>query len=57
VHPGGTPAPTASNLNFTAGRTVANAVIVPVAADGTILLEASAPVHAIVDVLGWFPAT
>ena len=57
VHPGDTPPPTASNLNFTAGRTVANAVIVPVAADGTILLEASTPVHAIVDVLGWFPTT
>ncbi|MFD7257845.1 PKD domain-containing protein [Streptomyces sp. NPDC059874] len=36
VLPGGGAIPNASNLNFTAGQTIANSVIVPVSADGTI---------------------
>jgi len=38
TYPGGTTAPNASNLNFTAGATVANLVVVPVGADGTVSL-------------------
>ncbi|MGW6984851.1 PKD domain-containing protein [Streptomyces sp. NPDC054932] len=50
------PVPTASNLNFVAGQTVANAVIVPVAADGTIKVFNGAylPAHVVVDVVGYY---
>ena len=47
--------PTASNLNFVAGRTVANAVLVGVGADGRIrLFNSSGTTHVVVDVAGWF---
>ncbi len=36
VYPDGETRPTASNLNFTAGETIANLVIVPVGADGEV---------------------
>ncbi len=36
VWPDGTPRPTASNLNFSAGQTIANQVVVPVGADGKV---------------------
>ncbi|MFI1652339.1 PKD domain-containing protein [Streptomyces avidinii] len=50
------PVPTASNLNFLAGQTVANAVIVPVAPDGTIKIFNGAylPAHVVVDVVGYY---
>jgi len=35
AYPDGTTAPTASNLNYGAGQTIANAAIVPVGKDGT----------------------
>ena len=57
VWPKGVAQPTASNLNFVTGQTVANMVIVPVGADGRF--RCSTPIghaHTIVDVLGWFPA-
>ena len=48
--------PWASNLNFSAGQTVANAVITKVGADGTIsIFNNSGAVHVVVDVVGWFP--
>ena len=57
--PSGPPAqarPTASNLNFVAGQTVPNMVIVPVGANGQIsLYNNTGTVDVIVDVLGWFP--
>ncbi|MFB8397115.1 PKD domain-containing protein [Streptomyces yangpuensis] len=48
--------PTASNLNFVPGQTVANAVIVPVASDGTIKIfnGAWSPTHVVVDVVGYY---
>ncbi len=48
--------PTASNLNFVPGQTVANAVIVPVAADGTIKVFNGSwmPAHVVVDVVGYY---
>ncbi len=56
VWPTGAPRPLASNLNFTAGQTVANAVITKVGADGTIsIFNNSGAVHVVVDVVGWFP--
>ncbi|MGE4086392.1 MAG: hypothetical protein AB7H93_25690 [Vicinamibacterales bacterium] len=50
-------APFVSNVNYTAGSTIANAAIVPVAGLGgtpTITLLASAPTHLVVDVAGYF---
>lgn len=55
VHPGGTAAPTASNLNYAAGQTVPNQVLVKLAADGTIALTptGSGTVQLIADVAGY----
>jgi hypothetical protein len=55
VYPGGQPLPSASNLNFLAGETRANRVIVPVGADGTItIFNRAGTAHVIVDVNGWY---
>ncbi len=57
VWPTGAPRPLASNLNFSAGQTVANAVITKVGANGSIsIFDNSGATHVVVDVLGWFPA-
>ena len=48
----GTPLPLASNLNFAAGQIVANAAVVPVAADGSLCLHANTPTDLVVDVAG-----
>ncbi len=48
----GSAAPLASNLNFAAGQIVANAAVVPVAADGSLCLHANTPTDLIVDVAG-----
>jgi len=55
VYPCGTPN-TVSNLNFLTGVTVANAVITPVSATGTVCFAASADTDVVVDVNGWFYA-
>lgn len=58
VYPDGQSRPIASNLDFNAGQTVANTVMVPVGADGKIDLyygaAASASVALIADVAGYF---
>ncbi|WP_404958248.1 PKD domain-containing protein [Streptomyces sp. 147326] len=56
VFPGGGATPTASNLNFTPGQTIANSVIVPVGADGRISVfnGAWAGTDVIVDVVGYY---
>ncbi|MFD6972526.1 hypothetical protein [Streptomyces sp. NPDC059949] len=56
VFPGGAAIPTASNLNFTAGQTIANSVIVPVGTDGKISVfnGAWAGTDVIVDVVGFY---
>jgi hypothetical protein len=57
VYPTGASPPTASNLNFDAGQTIANMVIVKVGTGGKITLYNNAgftPV--LVDVVGWFPS-
>ena len=55
VYPKGSPMPSTSNLNVTAGRTVANAVVATVGADGQVLLRnASGSLHLVVDLAGWF---
>ena len=55
VYPCGTPRPTASNLNFTTGQTVPNAVVAKVGSGGSVCLFTSAPTHLIADVNGYFP--
>ena len=48
--PCGTPRPDASNLNYLAGQTVANAVTVAVGATGAVCFYSTATTHLIVDV-------
>lgn len=57
VWPSGVARPLASNLNFTAGLTVPNLVIVPVGRDGMVQIYngSGGATHIIADVLGYFP--
>ncbi|AUG79488.1 hypothetical protein CFP65_4766 [Kitasatospora sp. MMS16-BH015] len=53
--PSGSPRPTVSSLNFTAGQTVANAAVVPVGPDGTITLyNHSGTTQLIADLNGYY---
>ncbi|MEU7724481.1 hypothetical protein AB0B78_04395 [Streptomyces sp. NPDC040724] len=56
VHPAGQAAPATSNVNFTAGQTVANSVIVPVGKNGEISVRngAWAPSDVIVELVGTY---
>ncbi|MFE4257627.1 hypothetical protein [Streptomyces sp. NPDC056883] len=58
VFPGGGQAPSTSSVNFTAGQTVANAVIVPVGPDGRISIRHASFGYSgvIVDVTGYYGA-
>jgi hypothetical protein len=56
VYPCDQPRPLASNVNFTTGATVANAVIAKLAANGTTCLYSSTTVHIVVDTNGYMPA-
>ncbi len=57
VWPCGTDRPLASNLNFSAGQTVPNAVIVKVGSGATVCLyNEGASVNLIADVIGYVPA-
>ena len=46
--------PWVSSVNFGVGESVANAVVVPPGVGGRVCFDASAPVHVIADVNGWF---
>lgn len=52
VYPCGQPRPLASNLNFTRGATVPNAVLSGVGPDGSVCIVSSADAHVVVDVMG-----
>jgi outer membrane protein assembly factor BamB len=53
--PGGEVRPVASNLNFVAGQTVPNLVVVKVGATGQVdLFNNRGTTHVVVDVAGWF---
>ena len=54
VFPCGATPPTASNVNYTRGQTVPNAVIAAPDAGGAVCLFSKAATHLIVDVSGWF---
>jgi hypothetical protein len=55
VYPGGTAKPTASNLNFLAGQTIANLVMVPLGTGGKLTFyNALGNVHVIADLVGYY---
>ncbi len=54
MYPCGT-RPDASNLNFVAGQTIANAVIAPVSATGRICFYVYGTANLLADVSGYFP--
>jgi hypothetical protein len=58
VYPAGIPHPLVSNVNFDAGQTVPNLVIVPVGTDGSIALSnnSTGAIQVIVDVAGFYRA-
>ncbi len=56
VYPCGEAVPNASNLNFGAGQTTANAVTAKLGTNGKVCIYTSAPTHLIVDINGYHPA-
>jgi YD repeat-containing protein len=57
VYPDGTARSTASNLDFTAGQTLANLVVVPVGADGKVdFYNLGGTVQIIADLFGYYAA-
>ncbi|SCG52448.1 hypothetical protein GA0070609_2664 [Micromonospora echinaurantiaca] len=54
VYPTGAARPTASNLNYRAGQTVANQVVVGLGTGGSVRLFTSARTHLLADVTGYF---
>lgn len=57
VYPCGSERPWASNVNFIAGQTVANAASVSIGTGGKVCIYTSASVHVVVDVNGAFSAS
>jgi hypothetical protein len=56
VYPQGGQRPNASNLNYAAGQTTTNRVIMPLSASGKITVWSSEPTDVIVDVSGYYSA-
>ncbi|MBV8982271.1 MAG: S8 family serine peptidase, partial [Acidimicrobiia bacterium] len=57
LYPTGASRPNASNLNFTAGETIPNLVVVPVGPDGKVdVYNLVGSTHVIFDVVGWYPS-
>jgi len=54
VWPCGSARPTASNINFTPGKRIANGVVAPIGDDGSVCIYTHASTHVVVDVAGWF---
>jgi hypothetical protein len=58
VYPNGQPTPLASNLNFVAGKTIANLVTAKIGADGSVnIYNFAGQTNVLFDVVGWFPDT
>ena len=56
VWPTGAARPTSSNVNFVAGQTIPNMVVVPLGTDGHLsIFNYAGTTDVVVDVLGWFP--
>ena len=56
VYPAGAGRPNASNLNYTGGQTVPNAVLAKLGGAGQVDIFTLSPAHLIVDVNGYVPA-
>ncbi|MGQ0832806.1 MAG: S8 family serine peptidase [Microthrixaceae bacterium] len=57
AYPTGSATPLASSINFTAGQTVANLVIVPVGSSGRVRIRnCCGSTHVVIDVTGWYEA-
>ena len=56
VFPCGQALPTASNVNYTSGATIANLVIAKIGANGRVCVYTSAATNLIADLTGYFPA-
>ncbi len=56
VFPCGTGIPNSSNLNFTAGATIPNAVVAKIGAGGKVCIYSNVDTHLIVDINGYYPA-
>ncbi|MDG4827857.1 hypothetical protein O7627_00905 [Solwaraspora sp. WMMD1047] len=55
LYPAESTQPTASNLNFSAGKTIANSVTVPIGAGGRVaILHRGGSTHVIADVVGYY---
>lgn len=54
VYPGGAPRPPTSNVNYLAGQTIPNAVIVGLGPTGTVDIFTLSRTHVVVDVVGYF---
>ncbi|MEO7132541.1 MAG: CHAP domain-containing protein [Dermatophilaceae bacterium] len=54
AYPSGASRPTASNVNYVAGQTVANQVVAGVGSDGRVKIFASNSAHVVVDVAGYY---
>ena len=55
VYPCDQSPPTASNLNFVPGQTVANLAVVRLSGDGRVCAYSNATTHLVIDVVGAFP--
>jgi uncharacterized protein YkwD len=55
LYPGGSAPPLAANLNFVAGETVSNLVVVKAGANGRVgLFNPNGSTHIVIDVAGWY---
>ena len=54
AYPCGQTRPTTSNLNYVAGQTIANLVVLQLPASGTVCLYTSDETHLVADVNGYF---
>ncbi|MFJ6349458.1 hypothetical protein ACIQKB_08275 [Streptomyces sp. NPDC092046] len=57
VYPDGQAVPTASNINYSAGETLPNLVVVPVVNGSVVLRNSAGAVDLLADVTGYFSAT
>ncbi|MFT6436958.1 MAG: hypothetical protein ACJAVI_005032 [Candidatus Azotimanducaceae bacterium] len=57
VYPCDVARPLSSNVNYSAGQVVANGVISPVSADGTVCIFTQSPSDIVVDLAGWLPTS
>lgn len=55
--PCGSPKPLTSNLNYRAGESVPNLIVLRPGVDGKVCIDTSTPAHVVVDLEGWLPST